>query len=223
MRPRTIRRFRKRAILTHWLHTASFIALLTTGSMMFLHLTGPAGDQAVKVIHRIAAACFMMIPVLYSIIDSGTALSFLKEAFLWDRDDLGWEKSAVNYYFGGKVHLPPQDRINAGQKIWQLLVVLAGLMLTFTGVILWFFRLKIPVAAYQEVLLAHATTFILITAWFLWHAYLATLHPRFPESLPSMLDGNVSEGYAAEHYRKWYDRISSGNDLEIPLEDGPRR
>lgn len=208
MRPRTIRRFRKRAIWTHWLHTASFIVLLTTGFIMFFHLTAFAGDQTIKVLHRAAAVIFVMIPVLYSIIDPGTTLIFLKEAFLWGRDDLGWEKTAANYYFGGKAHMPPQDRINAGQKIWQLIVVLTGLLFVFSGAILWFFRLKIDVGLYQGVLLVHAITFILVLVWFLWHAYLATLHPRFPESLPSMLNGKVSEPYAAEHYRKWYDRIT---------------
>lgn len=171
---------------------------------------GFAGDQAIKLIHRAAAVIFVTIPVLYSIIDPRTALVFLKEAFLWGRDDLGWEVSAVNYYYGGKAYMPPQGRINAGQKIWQLIVVLTGLLFTFSGVVLWFFRLKIPVAIYQGVLLTHAITFILVIVWFLWHVYLATLHPRFPESLPSMLDGKVSEPYAAEHYRKWYDQITQG-------------
>ena len=210
MKLRTVRRFRKRAIWTHWLHTAAFIVLLITGFIMFFHLTGFAGDKAIKMIHRAAAVIFVMIPVIYSIIDPRTALTFLKEAFLWGRDDLGWEISAVNYYFGGKAHMPPQDRINAGQKIWQLIVVVSGLLFTITGVVLWFFRLKIPVGVYQGFLLLHAITFILVLVWFLWHVYLATLHPRFPESLSSMLDGNVSESYAAEHYRKWYDRIIRG-------------
>ena len=45
---------------------------------------------------------------------------------------------------------------------------------------------------------------------FLAHFYLATLHPRFDESLSSMTDGKVSSSYAQKHYSKWYKGKTEG-------------
>jgi len=75
-----------------------------------------------------------------------------------------------------------------------------------TGIILWFFKLKVPDRVYQWVLLTHAFAFVVISVMFLLHFYLRTLHPTFDESLSSMLDGKVSTTYALKHYSKWYKR-----------------
>ena len=52
------------------------------------------------------------------------------------------------------------------------------------------------------------TAFVVVAVIFLAHFYLRTLHPNFPESLASMLDGKVSESYARDHYSKWNSRAS---------------
>jgi len=49
---------------------------------------------------------------------------------------------------------------------------------------------------------------VIVGVMFLAHFYLRTLHPNFPESLASMLDGKVSESYARDHYSKWNSRAS---------------
>lgn len=206
MEQRTVARFRKRVIWVHWLHTVIFAVMLITGALIFFDLTGLSGGQMVRLIHRIMAVFFVAAPVLYSLFDPGSALSFLKEAFLWNRDDLAWTKSAVSYYFGGREQMPAQDRINGDQKLWQLIVIITGVVFVTTGIILWFFKFKIPQVSYQWVLFTHATAFGVVSVMFLWHFYVASFHPRFEESLSSMLDGKISQPYAREHYSKWYDR-----------------
>lgn len=214
MRERTIRRFRNRAIIVHWLHTASFITLLITGTFLFFHLTNYSGGSGIKVVHRIAALVFVLIPTVYAVIDPKNAVNFLKESFEWRKSDVAWVRSAVAYYFGGKEKLPPQDRINGGQKLWQVLVILTGTLLTLTGAALWVFQYRISIVFYSWISLLHAAAFLLVAFWFLWHLYLATLHPRFDESFFSMINGKVSAHYAQEHYGKWYDRLMGRNDAK---------
>ncbi len=204
MEQRTIRRFRKRAIFIHWLHAASSSVLLITGAIMFLDLTSMNGGQQVRTIHQVAALFFVITPVLFMLFDPKAALSFLKEAFRWGRDELNWLKASVSYYFGRKPEMPPQSYINGDQKLWQLVVIVTGLVFMVTGILLWFFKLKMPLLLYQWALLTHAAAFLVISFMFLVHFYLSTLHPRFDESLVSMLDGKVSPSYAQEHYSKWY-------------------
>jgi formate dehydrogenase subunit gamma len=202
---RTVTRFRKRAILVHWLHVAPFAVLAISGSLMLFHLTSFAGALQIRTIHRVAAAFFVIVPVLYSLLDPRSAITFLKEAFQWHRDDLAWFKAAPSYYSSGKVQMPPQGYLNGDQRLWQLVVVVTGGVFAVTGVLQWFFQLKMPQMLYQYVSLAHATAFVVAVFMFFVHFYLAALHPRFEESLSSMVDGKVSESYAREHYGKWHE------------------
>ncbi len=204
MGQRTIERFRKRVILIHWLQAASFAVLLITGAIMFFDLTGINGGHQIRTIHKVAAVSFAIMPVLYSLFDPKAAMSFLKEALRWDHDARSWLRASVSFYFGRKVQMPPQGYINGDQKLWQLVVIVTGLVFTVTGILLWFFKLKMPLGLYQWVSLTHEIAFVVVSFMFLVHFYLTTLHPGFEESLSSMVDGKVSSSYARNHYSKWY-------------------
>jgi formate dehydrogenase subunit gamma len=204
MEQRTVERFRRRVILIHWVNAASFAVLLITGALMFFDLTSFSGGHQIRTIHRVASVFFVIVPILYSVFDPPAVISFLKEAFRWDRDGLAWLKASVPFYFGRKVQMPPQGFINGDQKLWQLVVIVTALGFTLTGMMLWFFKLKIPLVLYQWLLLTHTTAFVVVSFMFIVHFYLRTLHPSFEESLSSMLDGKISSPYAREHYGKWY-------------------
>ena len=206
MEQRKVERFRKRVILIHWLEAVSFAILLVTGALMFFHLTDINGGKQIRIIHQVAAVFFVMIPIIFTLFDPKAAMSFLKVAFRWDPDDRAWLRGAVSLYFGRKVKMPPQGYINGDQKLWQLVVIVTGLVFILTGSLLWFFKFKIPLVLYEWVSLTHAMAFVVISLMFFMHLYLTTLHPAFEESLSSMVDGNVSASYAREHFGKWYDK-----------------
>jgi formate dehydrogenase subunit gamma len=103
----------------------------------------------------------------------------------------------------GKRQMPPQGYLNGDQKLWQLIVTVTGFIFVVTGILLWFFKLKISLAVYQWVLLTHAVCFVVVLFMFPVHFYLTTLYPGFEESLSSMIDGKVSESYARENHSKW--------------------
>jgi formate dehydrogenase subunit gamma len=212
MADRTVERYKKRTVILHWVHSASFVALILTGAVSFLPGTGPVGGGAVGIVHRIAAVLFTGVPALQAILEPKTALGFVKEAFAWGKDDLKWFLAAPGYYFGGpEGEMPTQGRVNAGQRLWELIILATGAIFLTTGTVLWFFRWSVPIYVYQWALFVHGIAFVTVFAMFLVHLYVGVLHPRFRESLRSMLDGKVSPSYAKRHYRKWYDRIAGNN------------
>jgi formate dehydrogenase subunit gamma len=176
---------------------------------MFLPWTGPSGGYSTGIIHRIAAVAFIASPLVYAYYEPGSIVRFCREIFIWTKDDLKWLRAAPAYYFGGpEESMPPQDRINTGQKFWQLGIFGTSFVFLITGTTMWFFKPIIGVTVYQWILFAHGITFIIVIVMFLVHVYMGVFHPRMGESLRSMLDGKVSPSYARSHYRKWYDRAT---------------
>ncbi len=205
---RTIERYRKRAILFHWAHTVAFVILIVTGIAMFLPGIGPTGGYSTGIVHRIAAVLFITSPVIYVICEPRGVSRFCREMFTWGKDDLKWLRAAPDYYFGGtESSMHPQDRMNTGQKIWQLVIFGTGIVFLITGAIMWFFKPVIIPVAYQWILFAHGIAFVMVLVMFLVHLYLSVFHPRMRESFLSMMDGKVSPSYAESHYRKWYEEI----------------
>lgn len=204
MEQRTVERFRKRVILLHWLFAISFVVMLITGGIMFFDLTSMAGGVQIRTIHRLAAVFFVLWPLSYMLFDPKAAVNFARETFRWDRDALAWLRMSLTYYFRGREQMPPQGYINGDQKLWQLVVTVTSVLFIITGILLWFFKLKMSLELYQWVLLTHGACFVVVLLMFPVHFYLTTLHPRFEESLSSMVDGKVSESYAKKQYGKWY-------------------
>lgn len=191
--------------MIHWLQAASFAILLITGAIMFFDLTDVIGGQQIRAIHKVAAVSFAIIPLVYTLFDPKAAMNFLKETFRWDGDARSWLRRSVSFYFGRKVQMPPQGYINGDQKLWQLVVTVSGSVFILTGILMWFFKFKMPQELYQWVSLTHALAFVVVSFMFLVHFYLTVLHPEFEESLGAMVDGKVSSAYARKNYTKWYD------------------
>lgn len=214
---RTVQRFKKQSIILHWVHAASFVILAITGILMLFHLTTLQEGYTIRVIHLVAAAVFAGVPVMYCLLYPTAVSDFLKETFRWDKNDLSWLVLSPRYYFGGRENaMPPQNRINGNQKLWQINIIVSCLVLLVSGIILWFFRMSIPVLTYQIFLLAHAMAFFLLFLGFLLHFYLTSFHPYFDESLSSMIDGKVSFSYAQKYYSKWYDKTLGKKKDIIP-------
>ena len=205
-----IERYRKRAIIQHWLIVVCAILLGLTGLFLFVSWFGPAawGGYS-RLIHRIAAVGFVAIPLIYIVLNPKSTWEWIKEAFTWNTDDLGWLKAAPTYYFGLEIiPMPPQERSNTGQKLWMLVVIITGIIFVVSGGIMWFGKSYVPAGVFQWAVYAHDVAFITAGAMLLVHIALGSLHPRFSEALRSMITGKVSVGYAKSHHGKWYDRIT---------------
>jgi formate dehydrogenase subunit gamma len=209
---RVVERFKKRTVWFHWIHTASFLVLLVTGAILFLPgLGGSAAGGLTRSIHRIAVIFFVGIPIIYFITSPRMSLHFIKETFTWGSNDLQWLYRAPDYYFGGdEEKMPPQGHVNTGQKMWQFIVVVTGVLFLVSGYIMWFQKDTLSPGVFQWFVIVHDIAFILAFLMLLVHIYLGIIHPRMNESLRSMWDGKVSKTYARNHYGKWYDEVSGG-------------
>ena len=205
-----IERYRKRARIQHWLIVVCAFLLGLTGLFLFLSWFGPAAWWGYsRLVHRIAAVGFVAVPVLYALLNPKSTWAWIKEAFTWNKDDLGWLRAAPTYYFGSDIiPMPPQERSNTGQKMWMLVVIVTGVIFVVSGGIMWFGKGLVPTGVFQWSVFAHDVAFITAGAMLLVHIVLGSVHPRFSEALHSIVSGKVSVHYAKSHHGKWYDRIT---------------
>ena len=204
---RNILRYSRRSRVFHWLHSLAFVILLLTGLARLLHHNPSTAFHAVIIVHMAAAVLFTGLPLVYYLIWPRQVVEFVKGVFQWRPSDLQWLKAAPAYYFGGSQDkMPAQGWINPGQRAWELALISSGLIFILTGIPLWFFKFRIPLAAYEWALSIHAVVFFGIFIFFLVHVYLGVLHPLFKESWRSMLDGHISAHYAKTHYRRWFEK-----------------
>ena len=209
---RVVERFRKRTIWFHWIHTAAFLVLVVTGAILFLPgLGAPAAGGLTRFIHRIAVVFFAGVPIVYFIINPRMSLHFIKETLTWGKDDIKWVSQAPDYYFGGdEENMPPQGHVNTGQKMWQFIVLVTGVLFLISGLFMWFFKDVLSPGVFQWCVIVHDIAFILAFLMLLVHIYLGVIHPRMTESLRSMWDGKISKTYARSHYGKWYEEVAKG-------------
>jgi len=208
-----VRRYTKPAIAFHWVHTGAFLLLVFTGLILFVPAFGYlAQDSWTRVLHRIGAVVFILAPLIQFIANPKTAMASLKQAFTWGKKDLDWATAMPRYYFlADKSAMPPQDKMNTGQKLWLTLLVIFGPIFLITGILMWFFKYILPSAVFQWSVFAHDVAFIVIFLMFLVHIYMGVIHPLMRQhggSFSSMVDGTVTAYYAKSHHSKWYKEIA---------------
>jgi formate dehydrogenase subunit gamma len=209
-----VEKYRKPIRVLHWIHAGAFVLLFLTGLILFIPGLGfLAQDSWTRVIHRIGAAIFIIIPLIYLIVNPKSTLRGIKMAFIWTSDDIGWLKALPAYYFqGDESKMPPQGEMNTGQKLWWLIVLVFGLLFAITGLIMWFAKTTAPPGLLQWMVLIHDISFIVAGAMFFVHIYNGVFHPLFNEAWSAITGGKISAEYAKKHHGKWYAEISKGKE-----------
>jgi formate dehydrogenase subunit gamma len=209
-----VEKYRKPVRVLHWIHSGAFVLLFLTGLVLFIPgLSALAEDGWTRLIHRIGAAIFVVIPLIYLIVNPRSAIRGLKQAFTWGSEDIGWLKAAPRYYFlGDERDMPPQGEMNTGQKMWWFIVVVFGVLFVITGAIMWFAKGAAPAALLQWMVFIHDVSFIVIGAMFFVHIYLGVLHPLMTDAWSAITGGKVSAEYAKKHHGKWYAEINKGEE-----------
>jgi formate dehydrogenase subunit gamma len=198
--------FLERAL--HWGHTVTFLPLAMTGLVLFVPQFAPLArgeaGQFLRLIHRICAVFFGLVPILYALLEPHRLLATVRELG-WSKDDLLWFKNAIPYYiFGKHVAMPPQRRWNTGEKLNVWIMVAGTITFGITGVVMWFGRGIVPTWLFQAAVIVHDLTMIVTVNMFIVHFFLAVVHPLMWQSLVSMRFGVVSESYAREHHAAWF-------------------
>lgn len=209
-----VQKYRKPIRILHWIHSGAFVLLFLTGLILFIPgLSFLAEDSWTRIIHRIGAAIFVIIPIIYLIINPASVGRGLKLAFTWTKDDIGWLKAAPRYYFlGDEGSMPPQEEMNTGQKMWWFIVVVFGVLFVITGIIMWFAKAAAPAALLQWMVFIHDISFIVSGAMFFVHIYTGVFHPLMTDSWSAITGGKVSTEYAKKHHAKWYAEVTKGKE-----------
>jgi formate dehydrogenase subunit gamma len=210
-----IQKYSRPARIFHWVHTAAFLVLLLTGILLIIK---PLSFLAIggwsRLLHRVAGIIFILAPLLELLPNIGTAISAIKKAFTWGKEDLDWVTAMPGYYFlSDETALPPQDEMNTGQKLWLLSLVILSPVFVITGLLMWILRAPVAQPVFQLSVTIQDFAFVVIFLMFLIHLYLDVIHPMTRSSggsLKSMINGMITAEYAMKHHKKWYERIIKG-------------
>ncbi len=189
-------------ILNHWLLAGSFFILTITGFGFLFHLQQVVAifgsANAMKVWHNYAG-------IVFSIFLFFTIFNYLPVSLKFGVDDIGWITKAGGY-FSKKAAIPPQDIINAGQKLYYLFILFAGIAIAASGFFIW---LRPQVADIRKwVLLSHLIHNIAFDLFMIavpLHIYLGTL--ANPGTLRIMITGTVPVEWAKKRHAKWVQKM----------------
>ncbi len=205
-----IERYRTPTRVLHWINAGAFIALFLTGLVLFIPpLASIAASNWSRLIHRVAALVFVVMPLIYMATNWKSSWKGIKDAFIWGPDDLGWVRAAPRYYFlSDEKSMPPQGHMNTGQKMWWFMVIVFGIIFVITGFIMWALKTSAPSPLLQWSVFIHDVSFITTGAMLFVHVYLSVLHPLMAGAWGSMARGKVSVEYVKSHHAKWYDELT---------------
>jgi formate dehydrogenase subunit gamma len=198
----TIIRFDGFERFTHWTVATSFILLALTGlnyifgKRLLMPLIGPAAfgeaSQWAKYVHNFVAWPFM--------------LGLLIMGVMWARDnaprrvDLAWLKSG-----GGLFRRSPAPvsagRFNAGQKIMFWGVIVAGLVMSGTGLALLFPLRLTDIGGMQWASGIHSLLGVVFFASILAHIYIGSI--GMEGAFRAMGEGEVDLAWAQRHHDLW--------------------
>jgi formate dehydrogenase gamma subunit len=202
--PRLVRRYATAQRVVHWIGVASFLALLLTGlPLLFPPLSFFAGAGVSRLIHRIAAFPFILLPLVYAIFLRREATELVTESFTWTRDDWRWLAHMPSYLLGRTCHLPPQGRLNAGQKLHHTVTFLTFVTVGASGAVLWLGSGRLGASGLASTAIVHDVSMTVLTLLLLGHVYFTFLYGAFS----SMRTGLVTEEYARIEHRRWVEEL----------------
>lgn len=186
-------------IINHWLLAGSFFLLTITGFGFLFRLEWMASIfgsfNSMRTIHNWSGVIFLIAL-------AGTIFHYLPVALSWSKEDTEWLKKAGGY-LSKKAKVPPQDIINAGQKIFYIFLLIFGLLISATGLVIW-----LMAGERQWVLVSHLLhniAFDLLVIAIPLHIYLGTL--ANPGTFRIMVYGTVPVEWARKRHGKWVQKL----------------
>ena len=201
-----VRRYVPAQQVIHWIGVISFFLLLLTGvALLFPPLSFLAKGGTSGVIHRIGAIAFILLPALYLLRMPRKAFELVRESFTYGREELAWFKHMPGYFLGSTRNLPPQGRLNAGQKLHHAATFLMFNTVTLSGLIMWFGKGQLGPEGLSAVVIVHDISMLGLSVMMIGHVYFTFLYG----ALSGMVTGKVSEEYARMEHSKWYESLQA--------------
>src|SRR5580700_1076507 len=208
-----ILRFKAFERFSHWLTAVSFVILgltglnITFGILVLLPIVGWDAfseiSEVAKYLHNFTAFAFMAGLVLIIVI-------FFRDN-LPEKVDLDWLRQGGGFI---KNRHAPAGRFNLGEKLVYWLSLMAGIVVSLSGVLLLFSFYGTDIADMQLAQGAHAVVAVLFVALILAHIYIGTL--GMEGAFEAMGQGDVDLNWAKEHHDLWLAR-------QLEKERGPGR
>jgi formate dehydrogenase subunit gamma len=182
-------------VLNHWILAGSCILLIITGFAFLFHLESVGavfgGFDTMKSIHNWGGVVFS-VSLLYSM------RHYLADALHYDADDRQWFKVAGGY-LSHKVKVPPMGKYNPGQKLYYLIILLAGIAIALSGFAIWLMKDNGSIMLLAH--LVHNVAFVVFVIVVPVHIYLGTL--ANPGTFGIMVTGTMPLETAKKRHPKW--------------------
>lgn len=120
-----------------------------------------------------------------------------------ERGDLGWLLRLGGLI--GKKHLSV-GFFNAGEKTLFWLVVVVGLVLSGSGLVIWFPNLVPNREILQITLVVHSIATLGLVAMVAGHIYMVS---AVKGTLPAITTGHVDANWARHHHERWYEECEA--------------
>lgn len=201
-----VQRFSITERLSHWVYAFFFLVAFITGFLMWLPATREwLGGARRDFAHFHGGMGLLMIGVplvLLLVLDRRRLAADLREVDRWDQDDRRWFWMALR---GGTLRgldMPPQRRLNAGQKANSVLVAALAAGFVITGSLL-LAKAHLPAWLVSRALWLHGFLVIAGVALFLGHLGHVFLTRHGRDSLRAMVHGRMKLETAFARHGKW--------------------
>ncbi len=235
LKKKRIKKHHVATIFLHWFNMLVWLTELITGAALiissnyifvprfFTKLVSDIYGTRGNIIrtHIFVGVVWAIVLILYALFGWRRYLKpTLKEIFGITKDDIGWLVSKFEEVaLGKKVHYPPQDSYNGGQKLFAIVVALMVPVIIITGFIMAF-HLLTP-ALIRWAIIIHFIAVGLVVMGLSVHIYMALLYPPEQEGLFGMIHGYISEYFAYHHHYKFWRKKKKG--LDKPAELPPKK
>jgi sulfite dehydrogenase (quinone) subunit SoeB len=204
----------------HWFNVLSWLLLLATGTALMASksfaLFGTAfphwlaakmgGAASLLRFHVVAGLLWavVIVPLFLRYKEGGREA--LREIRL-RRDDLLWLLRKPLAMLGlGKQPLPPQDKYNAGQKLFAISALLGTTAIIASGLVM---TLHLGSAAtVAGAIIVHKLAIALALAGLSLHLTMAVILREERAALRSMITGNIDRAHAEAHNARWVEELA---------------
>jgi formate dehydrogenase subunit gamma len=189
----------------HFLYAGSCVLLFLSGfSLMYHNLSFLAamfgGHFITKYVHNFSG-------LLFAVSGLFTLVMWFKEGAIFTDDDIKWFMKGGGYLFA-KEGIPDQGRFNAGQKLYFVLKATTWVLLSATGVIMWF-----PYVLGRTLVTLcyplHIACVAIVAGSVIIHIFLGSLGN--PGTIQAMITGKCTRAWARFHHAKWLKEYDQKN------------
>lgn len=227
-----LRRFSNWRIAEHWMLLLTFVVFVITGlsqkfyaidisQWLVFHLGGI--DRA-RLLHRYTGVIFSLIIVAHMIAGiTGIALKKWPPSMFINNRDVSDLIHNIRYYLGMENTPAVCGRYNYRQKFEYWGVLLSGVLMMFTGLILWFpafITRFLPGEVIPAAKVLHTSqAFLMFLVIALWHIYNSIFSPEVFPMDTSIFTGYISRKRMLHEHSVELEFIEEGQQERVVLEN----